>query len=80
MGSKRNTANLDAVVQFRVTRERKEEIEQFAHNIGISVGEMMRGITETIEVLYDPELRFADVIRSIPELKERIANRKDQTA
>lgn len=78
MGYKNNTDNLDAVVQFRVTRARKEQLERFAENIGMSVGEMMRKMTETVEVLFDPELRFSDVIVSIPDMKDIIANRKSQ--
>lgn len=69
----------DAMVQFRVSSSRKQELEDFAQNIGLSVGAMLRGITETVEVLYDPELKFSDVIRSIPDLKELITSRKDQT-
>lgn len=77
MGYRGNTDNLDAVVQFRVTSERKQHLEDFATDIGMSVGEMMRKMTETVEVLFDPELRFADVIRSMSELRDMISSRKD---
>ncbi len=47
MGYKGNTDNLDAVVQFRETKARKEELERITNGIGMSVGEMMRKMTET---------------------------------
>ncbi len=79
MGYKGNTDNLDAVVQFRVTKARKNELDAFAKGVGMSVGEMMRKMTETVEVLFDPELKFSDVIRSMPDLRDLITNRKTQS-
>ena len=77
MGYKGNTDNLDSVIHFRVSTARKQYLEDFARNTGMSLGEMLRKMTETVEVLFDPELRFADVVRSLPDLRELIASRKD---
>jgi hypothetical protein len=67
---------LDSVILFRVSACRKAELEAFAQDVDMSMSKMLRKMTETVEILFDPHLSFSDVVRSMSELKKTIASRR----
>lgn len=61
---------LDAVIHFRVPAAKKERLEELAVANEVSVGEVCRKALEVAELLFDPNLRFSDLLKSTAELRQ----------
>lgn len=60
---------LDAEIHFRVPAAKKEQLEKLAADNGVSVAEVCRKALEVAELLFDPNLRFSDLLKSTAELR-----------
>lgn len=62
-------SRLTEKIDFRVTKEEKEELTRVAEENNLTIGEIMRKALDTIPVLFDEELTLARLIEMAGVLK-----------